>query len=103
MFRPVRRKDREISIGDATQLLTRCSYGVLATCDNGQPYAVPLSYVFFDNRIYFHCAEEGHKLDNIRDNPAVSFCVVGQVKLLPNQFATEYESVVVFGTAAKAK
>lgn len=100
MRRPVRRQDREIGGEEARKLLESCSYGVLATtCNDGQPYAIPLSYVFNDNCIYFHCAREGQKLDNIRANPAVSFCVVGQTKTLPNKFATEYESAVAFGIA----
>lgn len=100
MYRPIRRTDREIGIEEASNLLASCSYGVLATVgSDGQPYAIPLSYVFHDNCIYFHCALEGQKLDNIRANPRVSFCVVGQTKILPNQFATEYESVVAFGVA----
>lgn len=100
MHRPVRRKDREIGADEASALLARCNHGILATVDSdGQPYAIPLSYVFHDRCIYFHCAAEGQKLDNIRANPAVSFCVVGTTKTLPNEFATEYESAVAFGTA----
>lgn len=100
MHKPVRRKDREISINDARDLMRNSPYGVLATAsDDGQPYTTPLSYVFDGDYIYFHCALEGHKLDNIRTNPAVSFCVVGQTKTLPKMFATEYESAVAFGTA----
>ena len=100
MHRPVRTKDREIGIDEAASLMTSCTYGVLSTvCDKGQPYATPLNYAFDGNCIYFHCASEGQKLDNIRSNPAVSFCVVGQTKTLPNKFATEYESAVAFGIA----
>jgi nitroimidazol reductase NimA-like FMN-containing flavoprotein (pyridoxamine 5'-phosphate oxidase superfamily) len=60
---------------------------------------VPLSYVYKSDRIYFHCAVNGHKLDNITNNPKVSFSVVGNTKVLPDKFATEYESTVVFGVA----
>ena len=100
MQRPVRRKDREIGLDDAAKLMASCSYGVLATVgDDAQPYTTPLSYVYDGDCIYFHCAPEGQKLDNIRSNPAVSFCVVGQTRTLPNQFATEYESAIAFGSA----
>ena len=102
MQRPVRRKDREISIDDAAKLMASCTYGVLATVDNdSQPYTTPLSYVYAGDCIYFHCASEGQKLDNIKSNPAVSFCVVGQTRTLPNKFATEYESAIAFGTASE--
>lgn len=100
MARTTRRKDREIGHEDAANLMANGAYGVLATVDLAmQPYAVPLSYVFHDNRIYFHCAQQGHKIDNIRSNAAVSFCVVGATKVLPDVFSTEYASAVAFGTA----
>jgi hypothetical protein len=102
MSRPVRRKDRETSLDEARNLLASCAYGVLASVgENGRPYAIPLHYVFAGGCIYFHCATEGQKLDNIRANPAVSFCVVGETTILPGKFATEYESAVVFGTATE--
>lgn len=102
MPRAVRRTDRETGIDAARNLLASASYGVLASVGpDGQPYAVPLHYVFAGDCIYFHCATEGQKLDNIRANPAVSFCVVGQTTILPRKFATEYESAVAFGTATE--
>jgi nitroimidazol reductase NimA-like FMN-containing flavoprotein (pyridoxamine 5'-phosphate oxidase superfamily) len=102
MPRPVRRKDREIGADEARNLFARCTYGVLASVDkDGRPYAIPLHYAFADQCLYFHCATEGRKLDNIRANPAVSFCVVGETTVLPGKFSTEYESAVAFGTATE--
>jgi nitroimidazol reductase NimA-like FMN-containing flavoprotein (pyridoxamine 5'-phosphate oxidase superfamily) len=75
-------------------------YGVLSTVSvDGQPYGVPVSYSYTGNVIYFHCALEGHKLDNLSSNNKVSFCVVGKTEVLPDKFATNYESVIVFGQA----
>ncbi|MEI7429903.1 MAG: pyridoxamine 5'-phosphate oxidase family protein [Betaproteobacteria bacterium] len=100
MPRAVRRKDREIGVDEATRLMASGSYGILATVDSdSQPYAIPLSYVLDGDHIYFHCALEGKKLDNIRSNSAVSFCVVGKTQTLPDKFSTEYESAIAFGTA----
>ena len=99
--RPVRRTDRAISTSDAVDLLASANYGVLSTVgEDGCPYAIPLSFVFQDRVIYLHCAKEGRKLDNLRGNPAVSFCVVGHAKVLPGEFATEYESAIASGTAS---
>jgi uncharacterized protein len=104
MKRNVRRKDREMDTETATQLLTKGEYGVLSTTGpDGQAYGVPLNYVFNDNRLYFHCALEGHKLDNIKANNKVSFCVVGKTRVLPDKFSTEYESAIVFGTASEVQ
>jgi uncharacterized protein len=101
MFKPMRKSAREIFDVDIIEILNKGEYGVLATIgENGYAYAVPLSYVYFNKHIYFHCAIEGNKLDNINYNDKVSFCVVGKTKVLPEEFSTEYESVIAFGTAS---
>jgi len=98
----MRRKDREISLQEAVEILAAAEYGVLSTVDTeGQPYGVPVNYVHKDNAIYFHCALTGQKLANITANSKVSFCVTGSTKVLPESFGTLYESTVVFGTAAE--
>lgn len=86
---------------EAMALLQRGVYGILSTSDgNAQPYGIPINYVVIDAQIFFHCATEGHKLDNIIANGKVSFCVVGRAQVLPEKFATRYESVIVTGRAA---
>jgi nitroimidazol reductase NimA-like FMN-containing flavoprotein (pyridoxamine 5'-phosphate oxidase superfamily) len=101
-MRNVRRIDRESGTHEAVELLSNCEYGVLSTVGNdGQPYGVPLSYTYKNNCIYFHCALVGHKTENIGNNPKVSFCVVGSTTVLPEKFATEYESAVAFGIASE--
>jgi uncharacterized protein len=102
MHRNLRRKDREISVELATKLFSEGEYGFLCTADNnGQPYGIPLNYVYKNTFLYFHCALEGHKLENIEANKKVSFCVVGRTKTLPDKFATQYESALAFGTASE--
>ena len=56
-----------------------------------------MTYIYEDGVIYFHCALEGHKLENIQFNHKASFCVVSHVHILPKQFSTQYESVIAFG------
>jgi nitroimidazol reductase NimA-like FMN-containing flavoprotein (pyridoxamine 5'-phosphate oxidase superfamily) len=100
MFREMRRKDREIKDNEVIDLLVNSDYGILSTVSqNGYPYGVPVSFVFANNSIYFHCATEGHKLDNLLNNNQVSFCIVGQTCVLPDKFSTKYESVILFGIA----
>ena len=97
----MRRKDKAMQDGAIIGLLQNGEYGVLSTVDgNEQPYGVPLNYVLMNNCIYFHCALEGHKLDNLAANAKVSFCVVGRTNVLPAEFSTEFESVIVFGCAS---
>lgn len=98
----IRRVDREITSQESKCILDNAEYGVLSTISkDGQPYGVPLSYVYKNECIYFHCAISGHKLENIENNSNVSFCVVGKTKVLPDKFGTEYESAVVFGVASE--
>ena len=98
VFREIRRKDRTMDNERAMQLLETGRYGFLAMCGkNGYGYGIPLNYVLVDRSIYFHCAPEGFKLENIRRNNRVSFCVAGRTQTLPEQFSTAYESVLAFG------
>jgi uncharacterized protein len=100
MPRPIRREDRALTDEQAIEILQRGEYGVLSTASSdGQPYGVPVSYAYADGALYFHSAVEGHKLDNLASNPRVSFCVVGPTQVLPDKFATRYESAILFGTA----
>lgn len=100
MFREMRRADRQISTEEALEILKNGEYGVLSTVGlNGYAYGIPLGYTYRDNKIYFHCAKEGEKIDNINANNKVSFCVVGKTEVLPCKFSTNYESVIAFGDA----
>jgi hypothetical protein len=98
--RPIRRADRALLQEDAIKILEKGEYGILSTVSSdGQPYGVPVSYCYADNLLYFHCAVEGHKLDNLISNNRVSFCVVGDTEVLSDKFATRYESAIAFGHA----
>ena len=101
MVKEIRRKDRALDYAAAYALLKTCEYGVLSTADrDNQPYGIPVNYAVVEDSIVIHCATEGHKLENIGSNAKVSFCAVGRTQVLPDQFSTRYESVVVFGSAA---
>lgn len=101
MYKEIRRKDRILDNASALALLDNGEYGVLSTVDKkNQPYGIPVNYTVIDSTIFVHSALEGHKLDNIKSNSKVSFCVVGRTQLLPDQFSISYKSVIVFGTAA---
>lgn len=100
MFRKIKLKDRAVDDEKAIKILLKGSYGVLSTTgEDGYPYGVPLNYTYFDNCICFHCAQQGHKLDNIKFNEKVSFCVVTCSDVLANKFDTDYESAIAFGRA----
>ena len=100
MFREMRRNKQELSEEECREILESCTSGTLAVLgDEGYPYAVPLSYVYHDGHIYFHCARSGHKLDAVRACDKVSFCVIDRDEVVPEKFTTKYRSVIVFGRA----
>lgn len=87
-----------LSQKEITSVLNQGTSGVLALSgDAGYPYAVPISYVYDDGRIYFHCAKSGHKLDAIRHNKKASFCVIDQDHIMPEEYTTYFRSVIAFG------
>ena len=99
MFHKMRRSVQQLSYEDAEAVLLRGSAGVLAlTGDKAFPYAVPISYVYDGEHIYFHSAVEGHKIDAIQKNPNASFAVIDQDEIIPEKYTTAYRSVIVFGS-----
>ncbi len=100
MFREMRRKDRQLSDMEAKEILKKATNGVLGlNGDDEYPYTVPVSYAYADGHIYFHCFKEGYKLDCIRRNPKVSFTVVTNDDIVPEDFGTFFESVICYGKA----
>lgn len=102
MFKEMRRQDRKLDAAETEEILKNTTFGVLSTVGrDNRPYGTPLNYVYMHDRIYFHCASEGQKLENIRSNRSVSFCVVGEAVPLGDQFAMKYRSAIVFGDACE--
>ncbi len=100
MFREMRRKNQLLSLEETISILEQETSGTLAVLgDDGYPYAVPLSYVYEDSKIYFHCAKTGHKMEAIINNDKVSFCIIAQDQIIPEEYTTYYRSVIVFGKA----
>ena len=100
MFRKMRRFRQQLSHEACEQILREASSGVLAVYgDDGYPYAVPVSHVYYEGKIAFHCAKEGHKIDALRRNEKVSFCVIAQDEVMPWERTTAFISVIAFGRA----
>ena len=98
MFREIRRTKQLLSQAEAIEVLNRNTCGTLALIgDDDYPYAVPLSYVYVDGKLYFHSAKAGHKIDAVKMNEKASFCVVDQDVIVPEKYTTHYRSVIVFG------
>jgi nitroimidazol reductase NimA-like FMN-containing flavoprotein (pyridoxamine 5'-phosphate oxidase superfamily) len=98
MFREMRRSKQRLPREVAVEILERNTSGVLALSgDEGYPYAVPMSYVYAEGKIYFHSAKNGHKIDAIQRNEKASFCVIDQDQIVPEKYTTFFRSVIVFG------
>ena len=99
MFREMRRKKQALSEQRTADIMRTGTSGVLALAeDGGYPYAVPISYVYDDNneKIYFHCAKAGHKLELIQKNAKASFCVVDQDQVVPEMYTSYFRSAIAF-------
>ena len=98
MFREMRRKRQMLSTDECIEILNKGTSAVLALLgDNDYPYAVPISYVYCNSKIYFHGAKSGHKIDAIKKCSKVSFCVIDQDNIVPEEYTTYFRSVIAFG------
>lgn len=98
VFREMRRKKQALSQQEVADILHKRTSGVLALLgDNDYPYAVPISYVYDDGKIYFHSAKSGHKIDAIQRTTKASFCVIDKDLVIPEEYTTYFRSVIAFG------
>ena len=105
----MRKSEREVC-GDVAipETLLRCPYLTLAVGTAGAPYCVPLNFgaELADGApvLYFHCANEGKKLDLLAAGGEVSFCAANMLRVFnkgeaPCGYTTDYESVCGSGRA----
>lgn len=100
MFRPMRRAKRTVSDEDARSLLAKGRRATLAVNgDDGYPFAFPIDYRFDAdaNKIYFHGAKAGQKVDALRRSDKVCLTVMGNERLEDGEWAPYVQSVVVLG------
>ncbi len=104
----IRRKKYEmVDESQIKVLLTSSPYGHMASVHEGQPFLIPLIYVYSeeDHSIYFHGTPVGRTRANIEINPNVCFNVTNFGRVLPaesiRRFNIEYRSVTVFGKASR--
>ena len=100
MFRTIRRTKRQIDDEAAKELLRQSRRGVLAVNgDDDYPYAVPINFLYVeeDNKIYFHGAKAGHKIEALKKCDKVCFTVYGNEFIKDLEWAPYVQSTVVFG------
>lgn len=100
MFREMRKKNQSLEKEKCEEILNKCTNGTLALLtDDDYTYAVPLSYVYNEGKIYFHGSKKGQRIDAVKSHSKVSFSVVEQDIVVPEKYTTYFRSVIVFGTA----
>ena len=100
MFRELVRKNKQLSNESCIELLKTETRGVLSVLgDDDYPYGMPMNFWYNeeDGNIYFHCGKYGHRLDALKNDPRVSFCVTEQGVKEEGEWAYSVRSVIVFG------
>ena len=104
---PMRRSDRKIDDQNSYRLLRQSLWVTLSTVNAreesplglGSPYAVPISLVEHAGQFYFHCAKQGHKIDNVKNDNRVCITCVGDAYSDEEALSVVYESATFFATA----
>lgn len=100
MFRELIRKKQELQKDECIDILKKEKRGVLSVNgENGYPYGMPMNHFYNeeDGKIYFHCGNVGHRLDSLRSDNKVSFCVYDNGYRQEGEWALNIKSVIVFG------
>ncbi len=103
----MRAADRELTDQVMVRaFLERAEVGRLAMVDGTSPYVVPMNFVYEPTAevFYFHCADEGHKIDCLGKNPNVCVEVDEFISTIggkaPCSHDTAYTSAIAWGTVA---
>ena len=102
----MRRKDKEITDIDAKiAIIEKCKYCRLGIALDNSPYVIPLNYGYtFENEklsLFFHSANEGKKIDVLRNNNSACFEVDCDAQLVKGIKACNYgyafKSIIGYG------
>ena len=104
----MRKKDREITdILLIERIISQCDVCRIALADNNIPYIVTMNFGYSggDKKyLWFHCANEGRKLDMIRKNNYVCFemdtdHLIAEGRIACD-FTMKYSSIIGYGTVS---
>ncbi len=87
------------------KFLSDSRIGVLGMNGVGFPYAVPMNFVWIDDKLFFHGMGSGKKEDILKTEPTVCFTVYEEYGTvtdpMPCHADTSYMSVMLFGKVEK--
>lgn len=106
-MRPMRKASRMKDPAWALEVFDKAPYVTVSmTRPDSTPYGLPLSLVRKDERtFYFHCADEGEKIDCLKANPVVSLSAVS--RCMPKfeeekeNFTEYFHSAIAIGKAER--
>lgn len=115
----MRRKDREMDRDFAYYVIDKSNFASLAVYDGSRIENIPLSIVREGDKLYFHSAQAGNKVEIFKSRPQVTISFVTDLKipnnyspeeleafkedrsrareLISNVFTTEFASALVYG------
>ena len=101
----MRRKDREIeNINDIETIIAKADVCRIAMIDGDEPYIVALNFGYKSGNpacLYFHCANEGRKINIIKKNNKVCFQMDIDHELITAEkacgYTMKFKSVVGLG------
>lgn len=108
-MRPMRKASRQLDSGQALEIFDRAPYVTISMCrPSGIPYGLPISLVRKDdNTFYFHCADEGEKIDCLKYNPIVSLSAVSKCTPVfeeeKKNYTEHYRSAIAIGRCERVK
>lgn len=104
MYLEMRRNDKKMGMEETKNFLRDAPVGRLAMSKDDEPYLIPINFVYFNGKIFFHCAREGQKISYLSTNSFICFEVdefLGVSKGgTPCTSTVKYRSVIAFGKAS---
>jgi nitroimidazol reductase NimA-like FMN-containing flavoprotein (pyridoxamine 5'-phosphate oxidase superfamily) len=100
-MREMRKIKRKLGDEESYKLLKDLKVVTISMYDEFEkvPYAVTINSIVVDHTIYIHCANEGRKIDVLKNNNSVCITALCDSKIIEKQFTTSYESLVIYSHA----
>jgi hypothetical protein len=100
----MRRKDRKITDrAEMDAIITSGKVMHLALADGDIPFVVPVFYAYDGTALYFHSAKAGTKIEMMKRNSTVCFCISGDHGVIdsdePCDFEAKHRTVIGLGKA----
>lgn len=102
-MKPMRKASRQLNSIRALEIFDKAPYVTVSMCrPDGTPYGLPLSLVRKDETtFYFHCADEGEKIDCLKNNTVVSLSAVSKCTPVFEEekmnYTEHYRSAIAIG------